>query len=216
MHVLLPSKRNDPAAMGVRPPLDSHHTDPPPRRFSLGIISLGERWSARRSSIITTTSTGVSMLQGAREHEEVESRSSRKRVTPPSSLRNQFRKFYTSSVTTLSTSSLQSHNNDDNGSLATSRSSQEDKSVEPAKNRVHANWQPGLPDEPIHMDCPHCRIQVRSVTGVVNGRLVWVTSFILFLSTIVLACVPCCIPWLKDVQHRCPECHNVLGRYRRW
>lgn len=211
MHVLLPSKRNDAAAMTVRPPLDSHHTDPPPRRFSLGIISLGERWNARRSSVITTASTGVSMLQGAREHEEGESRS--KRITPPSSLRNQFRKFYTSSVTTLSTSSIQSHN-----SLAMSQSSQE-KGIEPpvhAKSQVHANWQPSLPDEPIYLDCPHCHIQVRSVTGGVNGRLVWVTSFILFLSTIVLACVPCCIPWLKDVQHICPECHNVLGRYRRW
>ncbi|KAI8581311.1 hypothetical protein K450DRAFT_232440 [Umbelopsis ramanniana AG] len=207
MHVLLPSKRNDPAA---RPPLDSHHTDPPPRRFSLGIISLSERWSARRSSVITTTSTGVSVLQGGREHEE--GGSSYKPATPPSSLRNQFRKFYTSSVTTLSTSSIPSHNNE---SLATSRSSQE-KSIVPAKNQVHANWQPGLPDEPIHMDCPHCHIQVRSVTGVVNGRLVWVTSFVLFLSTIVLACVPCCIPWLKDVQHTCPECHTILGRYRRW
>ncbi|KAG2189160.1 hypothetical protein INT44_004302 [Umbelopsis vinacea] len=201
MHVLLPSKRNEPAA---RPPLDSHPTDPPPppRRFSLGIISLSERWSARRSS------TGVSVLQGGREHEES---SINKPATPPSSLRNQFRKFYTSSVTTFSTSSIQSHHHE---SLATSRSSSQEKDL--TTNHVHADWQPGLPDEPIHMHCPHCHTQVRSVTGVVNGRLVWVTSFVLFLSTIVLACVPCCITWLKDVQHTCPECHAILGRYRRW
>ncbi|KAH8554767.1 LITAF-like zinc ribbon domain-containing protein [Umbelopsis sp. PMI_123] len=219
MHVLLPSKRNNISATSIWPPLDHHlHTDMPSRRFSLGIISLSERWSVpnfRRSSVITTTSTGVSMLQGAREHEEGESRGSSKRPTPPSSLRNQFKKFYISSVTTLSTNSIQTRN--DNRSFVSSTSSSQAKSHEaPSKEQVHANWQPELPDGPIHLDCPHCHIQVQSVTDDVNGRLVWVASFILFLSTIVFACVPCCIPWLKDVQHRCPECHSVLGRHRRW
>jgi hypothetical protein len=198
-----------------RPSLTMNHTESPARRFSLGIISLRERWSIqnfRRSSLISTASPDVSLLQGANEHEEGESRRS-KRITPPSSLRNQFRKFYNSSATTFSTNSIQTHSDEGRSDRSSSGlSSFTENKVSP----VHANWQPEFPDEPIHIDCPNCHLQVESVTTRINGCLVWISSFILLLSTLVLACVPCCLPWLKDVQHNCPKCNTVLGRYRRW
>lgn len=99
MH-LLPSKRNSSlASVGLanqsRSPLNMHRTESlTPRKFSLDIISLSDRWSVpnfRRSSLSTHASPGVSMLQGAKEHEE--GRSKRTTTTRPSSLRNQFKKF---------------------------------------------------------------------------------------------------------------------------
>jgi lipopolysaccharide-induced tumor necrosis factor-alpha factor len=222
MHLLSSKRNSSVASVGLanqsRSPLNMHRTESlTPRRFSLGIISLSDRWSVpnfRRSSLSTHASPGVSMVQGAKEHEE--GRSKRMTTTPPSSLRNQFKKFYSSSDTTSSTISIQTHNDYDARSNNTSKISDLTSVLQKKNVLVHANWQLEFPDEPIHVDCPHCHLQVKSVTARVTGRLIWVTSFVLVLSTIVLVCVPCCLSWLKDVQHRCPECNTVIGRYQRW
>jgi hypothetical protein len=160
----------------------------------------------RRSSL---ASTCASKLQGVKQHEQGGRRRSHQ-ATPPSSLRNRFRKFYTSSSSTRSTDSIQTRQDTCHTAKSSIESQWADQKI------LHGHWQPDFPDESIHLKCPHCNKQVQSITRRVNGRLVWISCFLLLLSTIICACVPCCISWLKDVQHFCPECHARIGRHRRW
>lgn len=181
------------------------------RRFSLGMLGLNEKLTMSKLRRSSLASTCASKLQGAKQHEQGDRRSHQ--ATPPSSLRNRFKKFYTHSLSTRSTASIQTCEDTYQPKKSSMHSTESQKLDE---KMSHGYWQPEFPDVSIHLTCPHCNKQVQSITRRVNGRLIWISSFLLLLSTIVCACVPCCIPWLKDVQHFCPECHARVGKHRRW
>lgn len=76
---------------------------------------------------------------------------------------------------------------------------------------------PPLGSQPTHVICPHCQAEVDTVTKSRPSSMAWLSGLILCLFGCCLGCclIPCCITECKDVEHRCPNCNGVLGRYRR-
>ncbi|KTF93868.1 hypothetical protein cypCar_00026573 [Cyprinus carpio] len=75
---------------------------------------------------------------------------------------------------------------------------------------------PSLRDLPAQTMCPHCKHQVITITDHYSGLMAWLACGCLAL----IGCWPCCLApfWMdscKDVEHRCPNCNNVLSFYRR-
>ncbi|XP_051987335.1 lipopolysaccharide-induced tumor necrosis factor-alpha factor homolog isoform X3 [Xyrauchen texanus] len=75
---------------------------------------------------------------------------------------------------------------------------------------------PSLRDLPGQTMCPHCNHQVITITDYYTGLMTWMACGCLAL----VGCWPCCIApfWMdscKDVEHRCPNCNNILSFYRR-
>ncbi|XP_051570826.1 lipopolysaccharide-induced tumor necrosis factor-alpha factor homolog isoform X2 [Myxocyprinus asiaticus] len=75
---------------------------------------------------------------------------------------------------------------------------------------------PSLRDLPGQTMCPHCNHQVITITDYYTGLMTWMACGCLAL----IGCWPCCIApfWMdscKDVEHRCPNCNNILSFYRR-
>ncbi|XP_073801408.1 uncharacterized protein [Danio rerio] len=75
---------------------------------------------------------------------------------------------------------------------------------------------PSLSDLPAQTMCPHCKLQVITITEHFSGLSAWVACGCLAL----IGCWPCCLMpfWMdscKDVEHRCPNCNNILCYYKR-
>ncbi|XP_051573099.1 lipopolysaccharide-induced tumor necrosis factor-alpha factor homolog isoform X2 [Myxocyprinus asiaticus] len=75
---------------------------------------------------------------------------------------------------------------------------------------------PSLRDLPGQTMCPHCKHQVITITDYYSGLMTWLACGCLAL----IGCWPCCIApfWMdscKDVEHRCPNCNNILSFYKR-
>ncbi|KAJ8338104.1 hypothetical protein SKAU_G00370700 [Synaphobranchus kaupii] len=75
---------------------------------------------------------------------------------------------------------------------------------------------PGLSELPSQTQCPHCHQLVLSRTEHKPGLLAWLICGSLAL----VGCWPCClIPFCvdgcQDVDHRCPNCNNLLFVYKR-
>ncbi|XP_026075543.1 lipopolysaccharide-induced tumor necrosis factor-alpha factor homolog [Carassius auratus] len=75
---------------------------------------------------------------------------------------------------------------------------------------------PSLRDLPAQTMCPHCKHQVITITDHYSGLMAWTACGCLAL----IGCWPCCLApfWMdscKDVEHRCPNCNNILSFYKR-
>lgn len=76
-----------------------------------------------------------------------------------------------------------------------------------------AQWGP----YPMQVGCPHCGAQVMTETRASPGLLTWLLAGALIFFGCWLGCclIPCCIPECQDIEHRCPNCKQHLGSYRR-
>jgi lipopolysaccharide-induced tumor necrosis factor-alpha factor len=69
---------------------------------------------------------------------------------------------------------------------------------------------PNFDDVPVRTQCPQCRKAIMTQTKRTVGLGTW-------LIVILLLCLPplCLIPFfvnaVKDTEHRCPNCGNLLG-----
>ncbi|NWR43265.1 LITAF factor, partial [Regulus satrapa] len=72
-------------------------------------------------------------------------------------------------------------------------------------------------DRPVQMCCPSCNQVIVTRLSYDSGALTWLSCGGLCLVGCVLGCclIPFCIDALKDVDHTCPKCNNLLGSYKR-
>merc|ERR1712083_93550 len=68
---------------------------------------------------------------------------------------------------------------------------------------------------PINMQCPNCHAQVTTATVEDIGVIAWISAGVMCaLGFWCCMCIPLCMDSLKDVTHKCPSCHAILGRYK--
>ncbi|XP_054246951.1 lipopolysaccharide-induced tumor necrosis factor-alpha factor [Indicator indicator] len=72
-------------------------------------------------------------------------------------------------------------------------------------------------DRPIQMCCPSCNQMIVTRLSYESGALTWLSCGGLFLVGCIGGCclIPFCIDALKDVDHTCPNCHALIGSYKR-
>jgi len=70
---------------------------------------------------------------------------------------------------------------------------------------------------PQHVTCPSCQANVLTTVDTEAGLLSWILCGGLCLVGCWLGCclIPCCISSCKDAIHRCPNCHTIVGSYKR-
>uniref|UniRef100_A0A915JLF6 LITAF domain-containing protein n=1 Tax=Romanomermis culicivorax TaxID=13658 RepID=A0A915JLF6_ROMCU len=75
-----------------------------------------------------------------------------------------------------------------------------------------------LGPHPSSIQCPHCSAHIVTGVNFVPGTLAWVLCIVLLLLGLWCGCclIPFCMPECQDVEHRCPNCRQFLGVYRRW
>merc|ERR1711971_72856 len=73
-----------------------------------------------------------------------------------------------------------------------------------------------LGPHPTRIECTNCQSQVTTNTKSSPGIKSWITGIVLCVfGCWPCACIPCCCcPEWNDVTHFCPQCNNVLGKYR--
>ncbi|VUZ44979.1 unnamed protein product [Hymenolepis diminuta] len=73
-------------------------------------------------------------------------------------------------------------------------------------------------ENPLTTTCAYCGNRVTTETKLVNGTKVYLASaLICFFGGICGCCfIPFCMDSCKDVEHRCPNCTNEMGKLKRW
>ncbi|NWI70564.1 LITAF factor, partial [Todus mexicanus] len=72
-------------------------------------------------------------------------------------------------------------------------------------------------DRPVQMCCPSCNQMIVTRLSYDSGALTWLSCGGLCLLGCAAGCclIPFCIDALKDVDHTCPNCHALVGSYKR-
>nr|ACO15673.1 Lipopolysaccharide-induced tumor necrosis factor-alpha factor homolog [Caligus clemensi] len=74
----------------------------------------------------------------------------------------------------------------------------------------NANFGPG----PIQIHCSTCNMEVLTTTVKSSSAMAWIIGAgLCIFGPIPCACIPCCLDQLQNVEHFCPRCRNLLGRY---
>merc|ERR1712168_368626 len=68
---------------------------------------------------------------------------------------------------------------------------------------------------PQNIVCPSCHSNVITATTYTAGTWTFILALILCLIFWPCAWIPCVMDGTKDVTHQCPNCHNVVGHFRR-
>lgn len=68
-----------------------------------------------------------------------------------------------------------------------------------------------LPDVETETFCPNCEKYITTRIRYRNGAMVWLSSFVLLLCTVILFWVPFYVKYFKDVAHFCPGCGKRIG-----
>ena len=68
---------------------------------------------------------------------------------------------------------------------------------------------------PQNIVCPKCQLNVITATTYTSGTWTLIVAFILCLVFWPILLVPGVINGTKDVIHQCPNCHNILGHFKR-
>ncbi|XP_075880204.1 lipopolysaccharide-induced tumor necrosis factor-alpha factor homolog [Nelusetta ayraudi] len=73
-----------------------------------------------------------------------------------------------------------------------------------------------LGERPGQTSCPHCRQTVITRIDYSAGLLTWlICGAMAMFGFFLCCCIPFCIDACKDVEHRCPNCHNLIYIYKR-
>jgi len=72
-----------------------------------------------------------------------------------------------------------------------------------------------LRDRPVNVVCPNCHNNIVTSCDYVSGNMTWLAVIILCLLFWPCAWLPFVYDGCKDVSHRCPACHFVIGFFRR-
>lgn len=72
-------------------------------------------------------------------------------------------------------------------------------------------------DRPLLIRCPFCKTTVTTKTRHISGALTWLVCIGLCLVGCTFGCclIPFCSDRLRDVEHTCPSCRNVVALYKR-
>ena len=62
--------------------------------------------------------------------------------------------------------------------------------------------------------CPHCGVEVMTVTKTVAGKFAYLSCIVLGFLTFC-CCIPFCVDGFKDVEHKCPRCSNTIAIFER-
>lgn len=81
---------------------------------------------------------------------------------------------------------------------------------------THMVVTPVLQDVPGQAVCQNCRQSGLTEIELKSGLMTWAICGGLFIFGCCLcSCIPFCVDSCKDVEHRCPTCHNVIHIHKR-
>nr|BAN21285.1 unkown protein [Riptortus pedestris] len=74
--------------------------------------------------------------------------------------------------------------------------------------------------EPITLVCPKCCNRVETETQPVTSQWAYVACSCAYFCCWCIPCFwwTCCLPFkmkrFKDIEHKCPRCHEFIGKYK--
>eukprot|EP00794_Sanderia_malayensis_P004847 gene4847-5481_t len=70
---------------------------------------------------------------------------------------------------------------------------------------------------PVNVICPRCQTNVVTSVTLENGLMVWLSvgGICLFGGWLGCCLIPFFVNAFKDVVHTCPNCHNIIGTFKR-